>query len=142
MAFTTVGDITVQQIFAVQPRAAGSVTLGPVAVPSGFSRGKLIVNVTQITDLTAVLTVNPQIAFDGVSFTVISGGFGVDFPALAAQGYVLGAGNVGLVAPNGDIARTASNEFPLLQPNLTTRQVQATFSLSAPATLGMTLAVW
>jgi hypothetical protein len=138
MAFANIGSITAQQIFATQSQPAGTKNLGPVNLPNKFSFGLLILDLSQVTDLLAVLTVNAEISLDGTNFLGV-GGFILDLPN---SGMTIDVGGAGLVDQFGVPFRTTVKLLKFPQAGLTTRAVRGTISLSQPAVVGMTIAIF
>jgi hypothetical protein len=137
MAFTSIGCISASQVFATQSWPAGTKQIGPVALPDKFSHGQLLVDLTQVTDLLATMTVNIQMSNDGVTFFDVFG-FGLSLPN---SGYTLGAGG-GVLDSSGNPIRIVAGGMKFPPSILTTRQVQGTIVLDNPATIGMTVVIY
>lgn len=136
MAFTSIGCASVSPVFATLPWPAGSKVLGPVVLPDRFRGGMLLVDLTQIADLLASISVVMELSMDGLTFSSV-GGFGIDLPN---SGYSVGLN--GLVDANGDPVRIAGFPVRFPQAGLITRQLRGTATLSQPAVVGMTLVIW
>lgn len=135
MAFTDIGCITATPLFATQLWQAGTKNLGPVALPDKYRGGMILIDVSQLTNLLAVLTVTVQITLDGQNY-LDAGGFELSLPD---SGYAL---SPGLVDSVGDPVRVSGMSLRFPQSSLLTRQIKATASLSSPAVVGMTMVIW
>ena len=136
MAFTTIGCASVSPVFATQSWPAGTKNLGPVDLPDKFRGGELLLDVTQVTDLLAVIEVLLEVSLDGVNFVPV-GGFQLSLPQ---SGYQIVGGQ--LLDGAGEPVRIAG--FPVKFPSagLLTRKMRGTATLSQPAVVGMTLVIW
>lgn len=135
MAFTNIGCITATPLFATQLWQAGTKPLGPVVLPDKYRGGMILIDVSQLTNLLAVLTVNIQVTQDGQNY-VEAGGFELSLPN---SGYTL---SPGLVDQVGDPVRVTGMNLRFPESSLLTRQIKGTVSLSAPAVIGMTMVIW
>lgn len=136
MAFTNIGCITATPLFATQQWQAGTKNLGPVALPDKYTGGKILVDISQVTDLLAFLVITVFTTVDGVNYVNV-GGVEMNLPDSL---FTIGAG--GLLDQFGNPVRMFSADLKLLQPGLLTRQIKADVSLSAPALIGATLVIW
>lgn len=135
MAFTNVGCITATPLFATQLWPAVPKNLGPVALPDKYRGGMILIDVSQLTNLLAILTVNVQVTLDGQNF-IDAGAFELSLPD---SGYTL---SPGLTDSAGDPVRIAGMSLRFPESSLLTRQIKATVTLSAPAIIGMTMVIW
>lgn len=95
----------------------------------------ILIDVSQVTNLLAILTVNVQVTLDGQNY-VEAGGFELSLPN---SGYTL---SPGLTDAAGDPVRIAGMNLRFPESSLLTRQIKGTVSLSAPAIIGMTMVIW
>ncbi len=136
MAFTTVGCISATPLFATQSWPAGTMILGPAVLPDRFRYGMILVDLSQLTDLTSKIDVLVQISEDGVNFGPLSG-WGLDLPN---SGFTLPGGVLTDASGNPVRITGMSLRFPPASNLL--RQIQGTIVLSQPAVVGMTIAIW
>jgi len=137
MAFSQLGCVFGQEVFPTQLWQAGIKNLGPVVLPDKFRGGLVLVDVSQMDDLTAVLDFNLEVSLDGgANFTPI-GGVGLD---LSKSGYSVNAGV--LRDGGGNAVRVYGATFKFPEPGNLTRQVKGQLSLSVAQILGMTMVIW
>ena len=137
MAFTNIGCISVSSVFATQLWQAGAKSIGPVVLPDKFSGGMLLVDLTQLADLTCNIVVAMELSLDnGVTWQSL-GGWGVNVPT---SGYHFNASV--LVDANNDPIRVTGNYLRLIEPINAVRQVRAVATLSKPAVIGMSIVIW
>lgn len=141
MAFTVVGSLAVEEILPTQSRQSGTLNVSAITLPVKYSWGVVILDMSQITDLLAVITVTTNVANDGVNidFTKI---FQIDLPALASQGCTLGPGGVGLVDQFGVFNKTTSQNWKFPSNALATRAVSHVITATQPTVVGLTRAAW
>lgn len=138
MATQVIGSLAINNLLPIQARGAGSVSFGPVAIPRGYSRITVQIDLQQVASLTAAFQLAVEVSLDGTTWQS-AGGAGLD---LSRSGYVLDAGVIR--RPDADSmgpgpVRVAGLSVPLFGTDLTTRQVRGTLTCSEPATSGATV---
>lgn len=137
MAFIPIGCVVGNEVLATQLWPTGVKNLGPIALPDKFRGGLVLVDVSQVVDLSAIFSFAMEMSFDGgANFTPL---FSVGL-SLPDSGYSL-IGGV-LADGAGVPVRVYGSSFKFPQPGSVTRQIRGQLSLSAPAILGMTVVAY
>ena len=108
-----------------------------MALPDQYSYGWVLLDLSAVTDLTAALTINVDLSFDGGQTWGSIGGWGLD---LAVSGFTIQGGHV--VDATGTPLRISGMSVRLTQRENANRQVRMQVALSQPCAVGMTVVIW
>lgn len=139
MATQLIGSYAINNILPVQPRGAGQVSFGPIAIPAGYTTFQVVFDLQQVQSLTAAFAALIDMSLDGGATWQNVGDYGLD---LSRSGYRL-VGNQLLRALDdpygtGPVRYFGSN-VRLMQTESTTRQIRGTVSCTEATTSGVTL---
>lgn len=137
MVISTIGLIGGSVVAATQSYAAGSMTVGPVTFPAGFSTIMAFIDLQQCTSLTGVITFASEYSIDGGATWVSAGGGALD---LSVSAWTLNASNQ-LVNADGGPVRLTGMVIKVPRTDLS-RMVRCTLSINVPMTVGATIAGW
>jgi hypothetical protein len=140
MAFTSIGSISASQIIATQQWPIGNKNIGPAQLPSRFSFGVFILDLSQVADLLANITVTLQVSLDGAAFEDV-GGFGLDLPNSGCT--IDQTDGVGLIDQFGVPFLSTSVNLRFPNGAAGNRMVRGQVSIAqAPAVIGATIGIW
>lgn len=136
MALSNLGAVSGAIVAPVASYTAGTRIVGPETIPAGISAILVLLDLRQITSLTADINWTIEYSIDnGISWEFAGGG-GID---MSKSGYTLLAGK--LTNKDGGPVRM-SGSLRLLPRTDIPRPVRVSFTTNETMTIGATLAMW